>query len=88
MKILVTGLHKGGTGKTLLSRLASKYFSDKDYRTLDTDLKNMNWKKNPQKMLITLTFFKVLMASFEYINLYIILANSKPPTNMNVLKIC
>ena len=40
MKILVVGMHKGGVGKTLLSRLFSEYFPQKGYRTLGIDLDN------------------------------------------------
>lgn len=40
MKILMFGMHKGGTGKTLLSRLASEYFPKKGFRTLGIDLDN------------------------------------------------
>ena len=40
MKILVVGMHKGGVGKTLLSRLFSEYFATKGYKTLGIDLDN------------------------------------------------
>lgn len=40
MKILMFGMHKGGTGKTLLSRLASEYFPKKGFKTLGIDLDN------------------------------------------------
>lgn len=40
MKILVIGMHKGGVGKTLLSRLLSEYFAINNYKILGIDLDN------------------------------------------------